>query len=76
MCEALWEEFCGNDDEAREYRTDLLARLNLVLGELGKGLGHLRVRHPDMQPDELEVIRERYKELKRILVQGPAPHWG
>lgn len=73
MCEALWEEFCGDDDEAREYRKDLLGRLNLVLGELGKGLGHLKVRHPDMQPDELEVIRERYKELKRILVQVTVP---
>lgn len=71
MCEALWEEFCGNDDDdVRERRKELLARLSLVLGELGKGLGYLRVRHPDMQPEEFEVIRERYRELKRILVQG------
>ena len=70
MCEALREEFCGDGDEVREFRKDLLARLNLVLGELSKGLGHLKVRHPDMQPDEFEVIRERYRELKRILVQG------
>lgn len=67
MCEALWDEYCGDDGEVVECRKDLLARLNLVLAELGKGLGHLRVRHPDMQPDEFEVIRERYRELKRIL---------
>lgn len=70
MCEALWEEFCGggDDDEVEECKKDLLGRLNHVLRELGQGLEHLRVRHPHMQPDELEVIRERYKELKRILV--------
>ena len=76
MCEALWDEFCGSDDgEVVECRKDLLGRLNLVLAELGKGLGHLRVRHPDMQPDEFEVIRERYRELKRIL-QGNVPSGG
>jgi hypothetical protein len=76
MCEALWEEFCGDGDEVGEYRKDLLGRLNLVLGELGKGLGYLRVRHPDMQPDEFEVIRKRYRELKRILVQGTVSNGG
>jgi hypothetical protein len=72
MCEVLREEFCrdGGDEVLKGYRIDLLARLNLVLGELGKGLEHLRVRHLDMQPDEYEVIRERYKELKRMLVQA------
>ena len=72
MCEVLWEEFCGDGDEVREYRKDLLARLNSVLGELGKGLEYLKARHPDMQPDEFGVIRERYRELKRILVRGMA----
>ena len=71
MCESLWEVFCGDvEDEVREHRMDLLARLNSVLGVLGKGLEHLRVHNPDMQPGELEVIKERYRELKRILTQG------
>jgi len=72
MCEVLLEEFCRDGDEVREYKMDLLARLNLVLGELGKGLEYLKVRHPDMQPDEFEVIRKRYRELKRILLRGIA----
>lgn len=79
MCEALREEFCargGDDGEVGECKKDLLGRLNLVLRELSKGLEYLRVRHPDMQPDELEVIWERYRELKRILVQGTAPNGG
>ena len=70
MCEALLEEFCGGGDGVREHRNDLVARLNLVLEELGGGLAYLRMRHPDMQPREFEVIRERYRELKRVLVQG------
>jgi len=71
MCEVLREEYCLDGDEVvRECKQDLLARLNLVLGELRKGLEHLRARHLDIQPDEYEVIRERYKALKRILVQG------
>ena len=70
MRKTLREEFCGGGDEVSEYRKDLLARLNLVLGEVAKGLGYLKVRHPDMQPDEFGVIRERYRELKRILVRG------
>jgi len=37
---------------------------------LGRGLEYLRMRHPDMRPDEFGVIKERYGELKRILVQG------
>ena len=76
MCQTLLEEFRRDDDEVREYRIDLLARLNSVLGELGKGLGYLRVWHPDMQSEELEVIRKRYRELKRILVQGTVPDAG
>ena len=67
MCQALREEFCGDDDEVRKRRKELLARLNSVLGELRKGLRYLRVWHPDMHPDELRIIRERYEELKRIL---------
>ena len=74
MCRTLVEVFRGGGDEVGEYRKDLLGRLNLVLGELGKGLGYLKVRHPDMQPDEFEVIRERYRGLKRILVQGTMPN--
>ena len=73
MCDVLREEFVrrdGDDVVLREYRMDLLARLNLVLRELGKGLDYLRVRNLEIQPDEFEVISERYKELKRILVQG------
>lgn len=75
MCETLYEEFCGDDldDETRGCRRCLLVRLNSVLGELGKGLAHLRVVHPDMQPDEFEVIKGRYRELKRILMQGAVP---
>jgi len=76
MCQALLEEFRGDDDEVREHRMDLLARLNSVLGELGRGLAYLRVWNPDMQPDELEIIRKRYRELKRILVQGTVPDGG
>ena len=72
MCEALSEEFCGGGNEMGEYRKDLLGRLNLVLGELGKGLEYLKVRHPDIQPDEFEVIRKRYRDLKRILLGGIA----
>lgn len=75
MCEVLKEDFCRDDhnEGVRGYRIDLIARLNLVLGELGNGLGYLRARHLDMQPDEFEVIRGRYRELKRILlVQGTA----
>lgn len=70
MCEVL-KGFCRDGDEALgECRKDLLARLNLVLEELGKGLEHLRGRHLDMQPDEFKVIKERYREMKRILVLG------
>ena len=74
MCEVLSEEFCGDSDGVREHRKDLVVRLDSVLMELGGGLEYLRMRHPDMQPDELEVIRERYRELKRILVQGTVPN--
>ena len=74
MCQALLEEFRG--DEVREHRMALLGKLNTVLGELGKGLGYLRMWHPDMQPGELEVIRKRYRELKRILLQGAVPDAG
>ena len=73
MCEVLSEEFCGDSDGVREHRKDLVVRLDSVLMELGGGLEYLRLRHPDMQPDELEVIREKYRELKRILVQGTVP---
>ena len=85
MCEALWEEFCrvrddgdGARDEVmlRECRKDLLERLNFVLGELGRGLEYLRMRHPDMQLDEFQVIKERYRELRRILIQGFIPTGG
>ena len=75
MCEVLWEEFCRGDGDGglEDCRKDLIARLNSVLGELGRGLEYLRMRHPDMQPDEFEVIKGRYRELKRILVQGAVP---
>lgn len=73
MCETLRNEFCGDGDTGvSERRKDLLARLNSVLGNLGRGLTYLRVRHPDMKPEDLEVIRGRYNELKLILVQGAA----
>ncbi|KAF9645648.1 hypothetical protein BDM02DRAFT_488486 [Thelephora ganbajun] len=74
MCEALWEVFCGDDDEVREHKKDLVVRLNSVLGELSRGLGYLRSRNPDMQLGEFDVIRERYRELKRILVRGSVPN--
>lgn len=72
MCEVLREEFCrdGGGEVVRECRMDLIARVNWVLGELRRGLEHLRVMNPNMEPDEFEVIRERYRALKRILVQG------
>jgi hypothetical protein len=75
MREALWEEYCRDGVGAsaggmEDCRKDLIARLNFVLGELGRGLEYLRMRHPDMRPDEFGVIKERYRELKRILVQG------
>lgn len=72
MCEVLKEEFCcgGGDEVMRERRTDLLARLNWVLGELSRGWEYLRMKNEDVKPNEFELIRERYRELKRILVQG------
>ena len=77
MCEVLREEFRWDGDEGLgECRKDLLGRLNLVLGELNKGLGYLRARHLDMQLDEFEVIRGRYRALKRILVQGAVYNGG
>jgi len=76
MCQALLEEFRGDGDEVREHRLALLGRLNSVLGELGRGLAYLRGWNPDMQPGELEVIRKRYRELKRILLQGAVPDGG
>jgi hypothetical protein len=53
----------------QHHRLDLINRLDHILGELGRGLVHLRHYKPLIGGYEMRRRKERYRALKEVLLQ-------
>ena len=67
MHSSIREEFSGIG--MRCYREDLIKRLDHILGQLDRGLGHLQQHKPRIDEDGIETAKEDYGELKRVLLE-------
>ena len=67
MCTLIQEDFGGI--EMGHHRADLIQRLDHILGELDRGLEHLRQHNPYLEGNHIQVANDQYGELKNILVK-------
>ena len=67
MCTSLREDFCGA--EMSHHRTELLRRLDHILGQLGLGLERLKQENPHLDREDLRRMKRRYRKLKEVLLE-------
>jgi len=67
MCASIREDLCGIGMGRR--REVLIKRLDHVLGQLDRGLGHLQQQNPVLGGDHVPEAREQYGELRDILLE-------
>ena len=51
------------------HRDNLIRRLDCVLKQLDRGLGHLKQQKPSLGEHHIQAARERYGELKELLLE-------
>jgi len=66
MCASIKEDLGGI--EMGRHREVLIKRLDHVLEQLDMGPGHLEQQNPYLDRNHIPAARERYQELKRILL--------
>ena len=62
----IQEDFSGI--EMWRCRQDLIQQLDYVLGQLDRGLDHLKQYKPGLDIDHVLLAKMQYSELKRVLV--------
>lgn len=67
MCTSLREDFCGTG--MGRHRTELLQRLDHVLGQLDRGLDHLKQQNPRLDGQDLFLMKRRYGKLREVLLE-------
>ena len=70
VCASIRENFSGTG--MRDHRQDLLQRLDYVLRELDLGLEHLQRHDPGLREFPLSQMKEKYRELKEVLLEADA----
>jgi len=65
MCTSIREDFGGI--EMGHHREDLIERLDHVLGQLDRGLGHFKERKPSLDAGHIQRAKDHYGELKVLL---------
>ena len=68
MCASIREDLSGAG--MGNHRTELIQRLDHVLGELDRGLGHLKQHNPDLGKYDLWKMKRRYKKLRELLLEA------
>ena len=64
---SIHEDFSGIKMSSR--RTDLLQRLDHVLGQLDRGLEHFQQEEPRLNGDDLQKRKDQYERLMEILLE-------
>ena len=64
---SIRDDFSGIGMEC--HRQDLLKRLDDVLEQLDRGLGYLWQRKPGIGEDDIQIAKEQYGWLKRVLLE-------
>ena len=67
MRTSILEDFSGTG--MGQHRTDLIQRLDRVLGQLDCGLEYLTQHNPDFTEDDLQKSKGRYRKLREILLR-------
>ena len=67
MCASVREDFGGIG--MWRHREVLTERLDHILGELDKGLEHLKQHKPSLSEHSILLARERYRSLKDVLLE-------
>jgi hypothetical protein len=67
ICASIREDFGGI--EMCRHRTDLIQRLVHILGQLDRGLKHLKQRNPNLARDDLQIMKRQYGMLEEILLE-------
>ena len=67
MCTSVREDLGGI--EVGRHREVLIKRLDHVLRQLDKGLGHLKQQNPTLDEDHIPEARERYGKLREALLE-------
>ena len=62
---SIREDFGGI--EKGHHRADLIQRLDHILGQLGRGLEHLKQHSPDLSRRDVQVMTQQYEKLKALL---------
>jgi len=68
MCASIREDL--SEAGMRNHRTELIQRLDHVLGELDRGLAHLMQQNPDLGKYDLWKMKRRYKKLRELLLEA------
>ena len=68
MCASIREDLSGAG--MSNHRTELIQRLDHVLGELDRGLAHLMQHNPDLGKYDLWKMKRRYKKLRELLLEA------
>jgi len=64
---SMYEDFGGIG--MGSHRTDLIQRLDHILGQLDLGLEHLEQHNPYLDGDDLQTMKREYGKLKEILLE-------
>ena len=64
---SIQEDFSGVSMQL--HREDLIKRLDEVLGQLDQGIVSLEQHKPGIYEDDIQLAKEQYGELKRVLVE-------
>ena len=67
MCTLIQEDFGGI--EMRHHRTDLIQRLDHVLGQLGRGLEYIQQHKLWFDEDSLRQGKNQYRKLRETLME-------
>ena len=67
MCTSILEDFGGI--WMGQHRTDLIQRLDHVLGQLDRGLEYLTQHNPDITEENLQRRKDQYQKLRDILLE-------
>ena len=66
MLASIQEDFGGIG--MGHHRKELINRLDHILGQLDLGLEHLRLRKPSLDDDDVQMAKEQYGGLKKLLL--------
>jgi len=67
MCTSIREDLGGIG--VGLHRENLTKRLGHVLGQLDRGLGHLKQHNPALREDHIRTTELQYRELKEVLLE-------